>query len=478
METPDADGLLTAWSPQPGPQAAFVDCAVFECFFGGARGGGKTEAVIGEWAIHAAQYGVDAIGLMIRRTRVELDETFERAKSIYTKIGVHATYNPRRFIFPNGARITYAYLERDADAETYQGWSCTRVYVEEAGNFPSPAPILKLMATLRSGAGVPVGMRLTGNPGGSGHQWLRSRYIDPAPLGWRVLRDDTGLERIYIPSRVADNAYLGPDYVQRLQASGSPELVRAWLFGDWSVVSGAFFSEFSADRHIITPRSLPDHWARFRSFDWGSARPFAVHWFAVSDGSIPDIARGCLVCYREWYGMKPGEPNVGLRMTAEQVAEGIRDRERDDPKPASGMMVGVADPAIYSEDGGPSIAARMTQAARIVFRPADNKRVPRLGAIGGWDQVRARLVGDGDGNPMVVFFSTCKDLIRTVPALQHDPIRAEDVDTSSEDHAADSLRYSCMSRPYVRDMERPKPRDSWDAAFNRDAEELRDWRVA
>ena len=69
---------------------------------------------------------------------------------------------------------------------------------------------------------------------------------------------------------------------------------------------------------------------------------------------MADIARGCLVCYREWYGMKPNEPNVGLRMTAEQVAEGIRDRECDDPKPASGMMVGVADPAIFAEDGGPS----------------------------------------------------------------------------------------------------------------------------
>jgi hypothetical protein len=255
-------------------------------------------------------------------------------------------------------------------------------------------------------------------------------------------------------------------------------LVRAWLFGDWSVVSGAFFPEFSADRHIIMPRALPDHWARFRSFDWGSARPFAVHWFAVSDGSLPDIARGCLVCYREWYGMKPNEPNVGLRLTAEQVAEGIRARERDDPKPANGMMIGVADPAIFSEDGGPSIASRMTQAARIVFRPADNKRVPQRGAMGGWDQVRSRLVGDGDGNPMVVLFSTCRDLIRTLPAMQHDASRAEDIDTESEDHAADSLRYALMSRPYVRDMEKQKPRDSWDAAFNRDEGEVRDWRVA
>jgi hypothetical protein len=176
--------------------------------------------------------------------------------------------------------------------------------------------------------------------------------------------------------------------------------------------------------------------------------------------------------------MKPNEPNVGLRMTAEQVAEGIKARERDDPKPASGMMIGVADPAIFSEDGGPSIASRMTQAARIVFRPADNKRVPQRGAMGGWDQVRARLVGDGDGNPMVVFFSTCRDLLRTVPALQHDANRAEDVDTESEDHCGDSFRYAMMSRPYVRDMERQKPRDSWDAAFNRDDNEVRDWRVA
>jgi hypothetical protein len=165
-------------------------------------------------------------------------------------------------------------------------------------------------------------------------------------------------------------------------------------------------------------------------------------------------------------------------MTAEQVAEGIRERERDDPKPASGMMTGVADPAIFAEDGGPSIAMRMTQAARIVFRPADNKRVPQRGAMGGWDQVRSRLVGDADGKPMVVFFSTAMHIIRTLPAMQHDANRAEDIDTDAEDHAVDSCRYAMMSRPYVRDMERKPPRDSWDAAFNRDAEELRDWRVA
>jgi len=463
------------WRPQKGPQSKFISCPVFEVFFGGARGGGKTDGVIGDWLKHADRYKGNAIGLMVRRSRTELLETFERARAIYSKIGASATYNPLRFTMPHGGRITYAYLERDADAEAYQGASYTRVYVEEAGNFPSPAPIMKLMATLRSGAGVPVGMRLTGNPGGPGHQWLRSRYIDPAPLGWKVLCDDGGLERIYIPSRVADNKYLGADYVQRLKASGSPELVRAWLEGDWSVVSGAFFPEFSLDRHVIAPRELPDHWARFRSFDWGSARPFSCGWWAVSDGSLPDIARGAIVRYREWYGMRRGEPNVGLKLTAETVADGIREREQDDPVP----LTGVADPAMFAEDGGPSIAMRMIGRG-VVFRPADNKRVPQRGAMGGWDQVRARLVGDADERPMLLMFSTCRDLIRTLPALQHDDARPEDIDSDMEDHAADECRYACMSRPFVRDAVKPVVRDSWDRAFRRErsGRDTQGWKVA
>src|SRR5215469_722037 len=467
--------IRTAWQPQTGPQEAFCCCPIFECFFGGARGGGKTDAVLGEWVMHAAEYGANAIGLMVRRTRVELDETFERARDIYGKIGAHATYNPRRFTFPNGARITYAYLERDSDAEVYQGASYTRIYVEEAGNFPSPAPIMKLMATLRSGASVPVGMRLTGNPGGPGHQWLRARYIDPAPLGWKVLTDDGGLERIYIPSRVADNKYLGADYVQRLKASGSAELVRAWLEGDWSVVSGAFFPEFSLDRHVIAPMLLPEHWPRFRSFDWGSARPFSCGWWAVSDGSLPSIARGALVRYREWYGMRNAEPNVGLKLTAEAVADGIKQREQDDPAP----LTGVADPAMFAEDGGPSIAMRMISRG-VVFRPADNRRVPQRGAMGGWDQLRSRLVGDADERPMLLMFSTCRDLIRTLPALQHDDARPEDIDSDMEDHAADECRYACMSRPFVRDAVKPVVRDSWDRAFRRErsGRDTQGWKVA
>lgn len=445
------DSPLVIWEAQTGPQTALIACPVFEVFFGGARGGGKTDGVLGDFLEHADAYGEHAIGLMVRRQRTELIETIERSRQIYTPLGWQYHEQDKMWRAPNGARLRFAYLERDADAEAYQGHSYTRVYVEEIGNFPSDKPILKLMATLRSGAGVPVGFRATGNPGGPGHQWVKQRYIDPAPAGWRVIRDPlSGLERVFIPSKVGDNRYLGEQYVQQLKASGSKELVRAWLEGDWSVIEGAFFDCWSNEKHVIRPFEIPRDWLRFRSGDWGSARPFSIGWWAVAGDefvlSQPGlrhmaIPRGALIRYREWYGSN-GQANTGLKLTAEEVGQGIAERTPKTEK----ITYSVLDPAAFAQDGGPSIAERM--AKYVVWQRADNKRVSQLGALGGWDQMRARLVGS-DGVPMIYTFSTCIDSIRTIPALQHDKDRPEDVDTEGEDHAGDEWRYACMSRPWV-----------------------------
>jgi len=162
--------------------------------------------------------------------------------------------------------------------------------------------------------------------------------------------------------------------------------------------------------------------------DWGSAKPFSVGWWAIVgddhclsiQGASRIIPRGALLRYREWYGA--ASPNVGLKMTAEAVADGIVERERSDPA----LRYGVLDPACFKEDGGPSIAERMNklliQARLRPFHAADNSRVPQRGTMGGWDQLRSRLVGQ-DGKPMIYCFSTHADSIRTIPALQHDPAR-------------------------------------------------------
>jgi hypothetical protein len=134
---------------------------------------------------------------------------------------------------------------------------------------------------------------------------------------------------------------------------------------------------------------------------------------------------------------------VGLRLTAEEVGKGILAREQIGEKIAHAVL----DPSAFAQDGGPSIAERLAKVGAR-FTPADNTRVARRGAISGWDQVRGRLKGDADG-PMLVVFSTCTDTIRTLPALQHDPLKAEDLDTEGEDHAADEVRYACLSRPWI-----------------------------
>lgn len=456
-----ADSPSVIWEAQAGPQSALISCPIFEVFFGGARGGGKTDGVLGDFLEHADAYGEHAIGLMLRRQRTELVETIERSRAIYTPLGWRFHDQDKMWRAPNGARLRFAYLERDSDAEAYQGHSYTRLYVEEIGNFPSDKPILKLMATLRSGAGVPTGFRATGNPGGPGHQWVRARYIDPAPTGFKVITDAlSGLERVYIPSRVGDNRYLGDDYVARLKASGGKELVKAWLEGDWSIIEGAFFDCWDTKRHVVRPFTVPKEWPRFRSGDWGSASPFSFGWWAiVQDEYVTHegvkLPRGCLIRYREWYGCQPGKPNVGLKLTAEEVGAGIAERD------GGPVNNGVLDPSAFKEDGGPSLHERIHRGSggKVSFRPADNARVQGKGAIGGWDQMRSRLVGDGDGNPMIVCFSTCVDSIRTIPALQHDDKRPEDLDTDMEDHAADDWRYACMSRPWVAAPLKPEPKN-------------------
>jgi hypothetical protein len=180
------------------------------------------------------------------------------------------------------------------------------------------------------------------------------------------------------------------------------------------------------------------------------------------------LRRGSLIRYREDY-ISCG-PNKGLKLTAEQVADRIIEREAKDPK----LSYGVLDPSAFKQDGGPSIAERingkLVKAELAAFRPADNARVSRIaghggGPMSGWDVVRSRMIGTGtavDPDPMIFWFSTCVDSIRTIPVLQHDIHQPEDVDKNAEDHSADDARYACLSRPYTKTKLVPEaPKDAY-----------------
>jgi hypothetical protein len=379
--------------------------------------------------------------------------------------------------------LTFAYLESDQDAEKYQGWNLTWIGVEELTTFARPEPLFRLMATLRSpNPDLKVCFRATANPGGPGTTWVKRRYIDPAPLGYKIITDpETGLQRCFIPARATDNKYISNDYMERIKLAAPNEgVLRGWLYGDWNIAEGAFFDEFDVAKHVVPQFRIPGEWPRFMAFDPGSSDPAAALWAAI----VPDayevnaaldttergqgrgvrIPKEALVVYRELYIAKEvdgGHVNVGLKWPIERVAEGICKAERFqtvrggryvepvDQNSRPKMYRRVADPFLFHEDGGPSMAERMARASgyQLNFSRADNKRVPGKGRMSGWNMVRHRLQGK-DGRPMLYVMQNCVDLIRTFPMAQIDEAKPEDV-AEGEDHLIDCCRYICMARPFV-----------------------------
>lgn len=221
--------------------------------------------------------------------------------------------------------------------------------------------------------------------------------------------------------------------------------MRAWLEGDWTAIQGAFFPEFSPAVHVVAPFKLPDYWPRWCAVDWGYAKPFSVGWYAISDGTMSDagIPAGSIIKYREFYGCS--QPNVGVRMSVDRFAAEIVDRTKDEK-----IEYVALDPSMFIQDGGPSLAETMAKPPfRLPVIRADNKR------IAGWGHMRTLLRHDAFTRPKFFVFSDCEHLLRTLPIMQHDRKKFEDMDTEGEDHAVDETRYSIMSRISPREMPAP-----------------------
>lgn len=454
------------WSPNPGPQTHLVACPVFEVFFGGARGGGKTEGSLGDWLEHSNRWGRGANGVFFRREEKQLDEVIARSEELFEPLGAKLNRQKSTWVMKNGARLKFRYLDKDKDAEAYQGHSYTRVYIEEATNFPSFAPIKKLFATLRSAKGVPCGIRLTGNPGGPGHAWVFDRYIKPEPLGYKILTDvievdgfpPMEIQRVFIPSKLSDNPRIDQRaYAAQLSLSGTAALVRAWLLGDWSAPVGAYFTQFSRRLHVIPDKYralIPPDALRFGSLDWGYSSPYSFGMWAVSDGTW-GLPRGALFRYRALYG-STGQPNEGLRHDAATVARTIRNFSEGE-----NLRYIAADPSMFKRDGGPSHAETFAGEG-VMLRKADNNR------LAGWDKVRQHLVGvlgDRPGvlgiqPPLLYLVESDEATIRQLETVPSDPDKPDDVDTKAEDHAVDDLRYGVMSRPWIIDALPPPSKGS------------------
>ena len=293
------------WKPQK-KQALALACPAFELFYGGAAGGGKSDFLLADFLQGANEYGKHHRGIFFRRTVGELEEVLLRATELYIPLGAVARGigNGRpSFVFPGGASIKFRYLESDTDVTRYQGHQYTWIAFDELTNNPTPFPYTYMISRCRSPYGAPCRIRAAGNPGGRGHGWVKSRFIDGI-IPYQIKHVDVGdgltVSRCYIPSTLDDNAILtqnDPEYEKRLRMLNS-SLYNALRYGNWDIADGCVFDEFDRAKHVIKPFTLKSaEWVKVCSMDWGYSKPYSIGWWAVNKD-------GRAIRYRELYGCK------------------------------------------------------------------------------------------------------------------------------------------------------------------------------
>jgi len=434
------------FAANPGPQTMYLSSSEREVLYGGAAGGGKSYATLADPLRDLGQS--DFSGLLVRHTTEELRELIQKSQELYPKAipGIKWSERKSQWTTPRGGKIWMSYLDRDSDLMRYQGQAFNYIAFDELTQWATPTAWNYMRSRLRT-ASPTLGkyMRATTNPGGPGHAWVKKMFIDPATPGKSFWATDieTGetlaypkghskegiplFKRRFIPASLFDNPYLSDSGDYEAMLLSLPEHQRKQLLeGNWDINEGAAFPEFNRSIHVVEPFDIPKGWARFRAADYGYGSYTGVLWFAVSPSEQ-------LIVYRELYCSK---------VTATDLADIILQLESED----GSIRYGVLDSSLWHKRGdtGPSLAEQMIHKG-CRWRPSDRSKGSR---IAGKNEIHRRLkVDEFTKEPELVFFSSCTNTIAQIPSIPLDKNNPEDVDTKSEDHLYDALRYGIMTRP-------------------------------
>jgi len=402
-------------------------------------------------------YGIDYKGLLLREATTELGDVISKSKKWIPRIFPTAKFNNQKKVwsFDDGETLWLNYARVEDDYEQYHGHEYPWIGWEELTNHPLPNVYLKLMSCNRSAnIDIPRKYRSTCNPSGPGHQWVKDRFIDKVPQQ-KIYYDDFKQSRTHIQSNLMENKALlaaDPAYQAKLLAmtQDNKMLRDAWVYGSWDLISGGFFTDvWDKNLHVLTPFKIPKSWSVFRSFDWGSSKPWCVTYGAESNGEqpnpvpgvrIPFFPRGSVVIINEIYGWN-GSANEGDRATSQEIAERVVGKDHAIMiEYKTKVTPGPADTSIWDVRDGTSIAASLA-----LHRCRWTKAYKGSGSrISGWAMIRQMLGAAKRGDlesPHLYFFDLAQHHIRTLPIMQRDKKKPEDIDTDLEDHAMDSLRY-------------------------------------
>lgn len=400
--------------------------------YGGARGGGKSWCVQHKGIFMALRW--DGIRILIlRRTFPELRENHIRPmRKLLAPMGKAAQYKAadKTIEFRNGSIIVFGYCDSESDVDQYQGQEYDVIFMDEATHF-TEYQYSTLTACLRGANDFPKRMYLTCNPGGVGHAWVKRLFID---------RDFHGDERpedyVFIPAKVTDNKILmekDPEYVRRLD-NLPPGLREAWRDGKWDVFVGQYFTEWDREKHVVEAFQPPAWWRWYITMDYG------LDMLAALLIGVDDTGEAYVV----------GEVYEGRDLSTEyDVHEGLIVSEAAEAVKALGgsypITAYLAPPDLWNarQETGKSVADIFAEHG-VYLTKTSNDRIDGWMAVKEW--LKVRPCEDGEARPRLRFFPNCRNIIRTLPLLQYDEKRANDVKGEPHEltHAPDALRGFCV----------------------------------
>lgn len=430
-----------------------------DLFLGGGRGGGKSYLMALLALRHCEQYRQRARVLYLRRTYKGLADYELTTQELFGKVyGTAARYNGAEHTWklPGGGVIELGQLESSSDYAKYQGRSFTLLMADECGQYGDAFLLDMLRSNLRGPKDMPIRTVYAANPGGVGHMWLAKRFVFTQVAPWTPFIEDKSKRLcVYAPSMFEANPFLDvSQYRDQLGAAcaDDPELLRAWVDGDWSVCRGAYFADvLDENRVAVEPwRYIPDDWSVWLAHDFGSAAPSVTYLLAESPGDTgPDgrwYPRGSIVAIDELATNRSDDRlNEGIGWTVPILADAIKAmcaRWKIGPH-------GVADDAIFAKTGsGAGCIADEFAREGIYFDPAQ-----KGDRVSGWQRMR-RLLSDAGkpDRPGLYVSRACRYWWLTAPYAGRDIKRPEDVDSSGADHALDAMRYGVHRIDWASDI--------------------------
>lgn len=502
---PPADQkIVEPWRALPGSQMDFYSYDANHLLYTGSRGPGKTDAQLMRFKRRVGRgYGSFWRGILFDQEYKNLEDIIAKSQRWFPLFDDGAKFlssnSDLKWVWPTGEELLFRHISKPQDYWKYHGHEYPFIGWNELCKFANADLYEAMMSCNRSsytptkdgfvgGArqkiGPPKGYNADGsfgfpepiplevcsttNPYGPGHNWVKRRFITPAPMGHPVITTT----KVYDPAQKCDvevnvsqvtffgsyreNPYLSPVYIAGIKNLRDKNKRKAWLGGSWDIVAGGAFDDvWDATRHVIGRFKVPKTWHVDRSFDWGSSHPASVGWWCEANGEemtyedgttwAPPV--GTLIQIDELYFTQDIGTNIGLKLSASTIAERIKERETK--LLADGWIVnrpwpGPADNQIRDvrESDVDTIETKMSDVG-IDWERSDKSPGSRKNGL---QLARDRLqaVLDNEDKPGLYFTENCRASIDLIPTLPRDDKELDDVDTDAEDHPWDMTRYRVL----------------------------------